>query len=422
MPHRLGEAEIVSMQVLRSKGLPMRQIARQLEVSEGLVRYHLGRREAGAVDGRQGKPARAEGHREVIEAWWSSREDGERPPNVLELHEHLVAEHGYEGSYKSVLRFVRRRFGAQPIRTYRRVETPPGAQAQTDWGHYRGIEIGGEQVDPLTFVMTLSWSRMPAIVWSLSKDLLSWLYCHNRSFERLGGIPAVNRVDNEKTAVSVGAGSWGTIHPTYASYARSLRFHVDACQPRQPQAKGKGEAKVKLGRRLGPKRRQYDALEELQMETDRSAEAWARSATCPATGRSVWESWQEERDFLGRLPEILPEPFDLAVRRPVHRDCMVHFEGRSYAVPFQYAGRTVEVRGCAGRVQIFVDDDLVREYPRGTPERVLVDPSCYDGDSTDRALKPPPLGRMGKRLEELYAMPVEQRPLDLYAALAEVAR
>jgi hypothetical protein len=29
---------------------------------------------------------------------------------------------------------------------------------------------------------------------------------------------------------------------------------------------------------------------------------------------------------------------------------------------------------------------------------------------------------MGRRLEEIRALPVEQRPLDLYAALAEVAR
>ena len=33
-----------------------------------------------------------------------------------------------------------------------------------------------------------------------------------------------------------------------------------------------------------------------------------------------------------------------------------------------------------------------------------------------------PLGRMGRRLQEIAALPVEQRPLDLYAALAEVAR
>ena len=35
---------------------------------------------------------------------------------------------------------------------------------------------------------------------------------------------------------------------------------------------------------------------------------------------------------------------------------------------------------------------------------------------------PVPLGKMGQRLQEILAQPVEQRPLDLYAALAGVAR
>jgi hypothetical protein len=37
-------------------------------------------------------------------------------------------------------------------------------------------------------------------------------------------------------------------------------------------------------------------------------------------------------------------------------------------------------------------------------------------------LPPTPLGRMGRRLQEIALMPPEQRPLDIYAALAEVAR
>ncbi|RMH63337.1 MAG: hypothetical protein D6685_07875, partial [Bacteroidetes bacterium] len=132
-------------------------------------------------------------------------------------------------------------------------------------------------------------------------------------------------------------------------------------------------------------------------------------------------SWRAELSRLRSLP-VLPEPFDVSVRRPVHRDCMVHFEGRQYAVPFQHVGREVEVRGCAGKVQIFAGDRLLREYPRHTPERVLIDPSCYEGAATDRVRPPLPLGRMGRRLQEIYMLPVEQRPLDLYAALAEAAR
>jgi hypothetical protein len=124
------------------------------------------------------------------------------------------------------------------------------------------------------------------------------------------------------------------------------------------------------------------------------------------------------------LPELLPEPFDLVKLAPVHKDCTVHFEGRSYAVPFLCTGRAVEVRGCSGRVQV-VDPQtatVLVSYPRHTPERILIDPACYEGRGTDRVAPPKPLGRMARKLAEIAAMPVERRPVDLYAARAEVAR
>jgi hypothetical protein len=124
------------------------------------------------------------------------------------------------------------------------------------------------------------------------------------------------------------------------------------------------------------------------------------------------------------LPEWLPEPFDLVRTVPVHKDCTVHFEGRSYAVPFSYTGRAVEVRGCSGRVQI-VDPQtaaVLVSYPRHTRERIVIDPACYDGPGTAQVLPPKPLGRMARKLQEIAALPVERRPVDLYAALAEVAR
>ena len=53
---------------------------------------------------------------------------------------------------------------------------------------------------------------------------------------------------------------------------------------------------------------------------------------------------------------------------------------------------------------------------------MLLDPSHYDGPGDERVAPPLPLGRMGRKLQEILELPVEQRPLDLYAALAEVAR
>ena len=422
MPCRLRKEEIMTIQVLAQKGIAKTEVARQLGVCEGTVRYHLRREAAGARDGRRDKSFAAEALASVIADWMDQRRDAKRPVNVKELWERLQEAHFYAGSYRSVLRYVRAHYPRPRRRTYRRVETVPGAQTQTDWGEYAGVDVGRGPAPLHAFVMVLSHSRKTAVVWSKREDQLGWLWCHNRAYERLAGIAAVNRIDNVKTAIVKGAGSWGEIHPTYRAYARAVGFHVDACQPRQANAKGKAEAKVRLSRlRVDPTGKRHDALEELQEQTDLRLEHWAKRARCPATGKTVQESWEAELGLLAPLP-LLPEPFDVAVTRPVHKDCMVFFEDRQYAVPFRFVGQAVEVRGCCGTVQILAEGRVINEYPRHSDRRVLVDPACYEGEATDRVVPPPPLGRMGRRLQEIYEMQVEQRPMDLYAALAEVAR
>ncbi|MEM8994379.1 MAG: IS21 family transposase [Acidobacteriota bacterium] len=422
MPVKLRREHIVTIKVLADKGQNHCQIARQLGVTESTVRYHLKRAAEKAQDGRRDKPFKAAAFSEVIDAWHSDPSEGARPVNLQELYEHLVYENDFNGSYKALVRYVRRHYPAPQRRTYRRVETPPGAQTQTDWGEYSAVDLG-DGPEPLScFVMVLSHSRRPAAVWSRRKDLLSWLHCHNEAFRRLAGIAAVNRIDNVKTAISKGAGAWGERHPAYRAYAQAVGFHIDACEARAAEAKGKVEAKVRLGRlRLDPTGRPFDGLEDLQQWTDGRIDRWCETALCPATGRTIRATWQSELERLAPLP-LLPEPFDLAVTRPVSKDCLVCFEARRYTVPFRFVGQRLEVRGCAGKVQILAHGEVVAEYPRGTEERLLIDPSCYEGEATDRVLPPKPLGRMGRKLQEIYDTPVEQRPVDLYAALAEVAR
>lgn len=79
---------------------------------------------------------------------------------------------------------------------------------------------------------------MEAVVWSERQDELAWLSVHNAALRWLGGVPAVIRVDNTKTAIVQGAGPWGLVNERYATYAKTLRFHVDATRPRVPQEKG----------------------------------------------------------------------------------------------------------------------------------------------------------------------------------------
>jgi transposase len=79
---------------------------------------------------------------------------------------------------------------------------------------------------------------------------LSWQSAHIQAFQRLGGVPAVNRIDNLKTGISHGAGPWGEINAQYRTFAKTLGFHVDACLPRSPQQKGKTERRCGVIRTL----------------------------------------------------------------------------------------------------------------------------------------------------------------------------
>jgi transposase len=411
----------MTIKTLLAKRVTASAVARLLGVTEGAVRYQARRMQSGAVDGRSLQPMRAEAVAEAIGYWRESQ--GEVPLNLAALHEWLVREHDYSGSLRSVQRYWSRNFPVPRLRARRRVETPPAAQAQVDWAAFPGIVLGGERTDLLSLHMVLSHSRMEAVVWSPRKDLLAWLSCHTQAFRRLGGVTATVRVDNEKTAVVHGAGAWGTIHPAYRRYALLLRFHVDACAPRAAEAKGKVERQVRTQRAAAdPSRQAWRDLAELQAWSDEQTERLARRRRCPITGQSVWESWLAERELLTPLPEPLPEPFDLVLTRQVGIDAIVAFEGRQYSVPFVHVGKRVEVRGCATTVQILAGNAIVAVHPRHSRERLLINPAHYEGPGSARIAAPTPLGRLGRRLQELAQVPVAHRAIDLYARLAEVAR
>lgn len=425
MAPKLTAEEIVTLNVLNGKGQANTHIAQLLGVSEAAVRYHL--RRQGRQDGRKNKPRKADHLAAVIDHWVKDHQaDPEssqpaRPVNVQLLFDWLRQEHAFDGSYKSVLRFVRAHYLPPRLRPFRRVETPAGAQAQVDWGEFDGLDIGDGPQKLYAFVLVLSHSRKEVLIWCRRMDQLSWHHAHNEAFRRLGGLPAVLRIDNLKTGVARGAGPWGEINVAYRAYTQAVGCHVDACLPRCPEHKGKVENKVRFVKRRLHLSGLFGGLADLQSQTDEQLACSDRRRLCPATGQTVEASWQAEQARLRPLP-LLPEPFDLTATRTVHRDCTVNFEGRTYSVPFVLCGRTVEVRGGVGVVQIWHDGRVYAEHPRQTVARLLLDPTHYEGPGDERVAPPVPLGKMGRKLQEILEQPVEQRPLDLYAALAEVAR
>jgi len=418
---KLREEDVTAMDVMQRRGWSKRALAREMGVDESTVRYRLKRRREGAVDGRKGQEEACAAFGPMISAWMErERERGSsRPLSVKSLYLELMSEHGYRGSYRAVLRYVRRRSPPPPIRPIRRVEVAPGSQAQVDWVEQEvWMEEYGGLVALAAFVMVLSFSRMWAVVWSAKKDFVSWILCHNEALVRLGGVPLTERIDNLKTGVSAGAGPWAEVNPGFKSYASQMGFIVNPARVRRPQDKGKVERRGKDLHGLIQPSERFATLASLQQATDERILAKAQERLCPVTGRSVLETWGQERVHLLPLPASLPEPFDVQVSREAGEECLVPFEGRRYQVPLAWCGREVLVRGVADRVQILSrEGQLLKIYPRGTECRILIDQSLYEGEGDGRVLPATPLGKVGIRIVLQKTWEAPRRAIDAYAAL-----
>lgn len=437
---KLGREQIMVASHMVQQGTSIRQVARQMGVSEGALRYRLRQRaEAPRSDGRVGQPTATDGYEEAVRAILEGADDARvtgrgRPMQAQRVYETLVRDYGYGGSYQGVVRHLRRAFGVPRRRALRRVETPPGVQAQHDWFAV-GTTVAGERVQLPVLVGTLSHSRARFVWVSRTADQLAWQSGHLALFRRYGGVPLWVRIDNLKTGVAKGAGPTAVLNRAYELFARSCGFEADPCRARMGSDKGKAERSVRTFRgRFGDLfGREWPGLEDLQGALDERADRLLDELTCPVTGTSVREALRAERLVLQPVPS-LEEPFDVVVSRPVYRDCLVSFEGRRYSVPFVWAGRQVEVFGLHAHVSIRAEGAEVARWPRHTLERLLIDPAHFEGEDTARVLRPTPLG-MRARLQlaglsgasgrAWPALPDPAslvRPIDQYAAVVEVLR
>ncbi|MGH8185327.1 MAG: IS21 family transposase, partial [Steroidobacteraceae bacterium] len=113
---------------------------------------------------------------------------------------HKLKEQGYDGGYSIVKDYVRR---IRPNRTeaFLTLKFAPGQCAQVDWGSFGAVEVDGTRRALSFFVFVLGFSRWLYVEFTLGQSQEWFLGCHQRAFEKLGGVPQEVMVDNCKTAV-----------------------------------------------------------------------------------------------------------------------------------------------------------------------------------------------------------------------------
>jgi transposase len=284
---------------------------------------------------------------------------------MVAIHQRLCRHHGYQGSYSSVRRFVRQ---LRPRRreVVVRIETPPGEQAQVDFGG------AGKMRDPATgrlrqawcFVMTLCWSRHQYVEFVFDQRMETWIGCHRRGFESFGGIPRELVVDNLKAAVLRAALDDPRLAEPYRKLAQHYGTLVHPCRPGMPQHKGKAENGVHYVQRNLLAVEQPADLDE----ANRAAKVWVvEVAGVRDHGTThvppLRRFREEEQAVLLPLPE---EPFSLREVRGVrvHRDCHVQIDRSWYSAPFRHVGRKLDAHLYDHTVQLYDGVTLLVTHPR----------------------------------------------------------
>ena len=397
---RLRRDQLMVAKEMVARQVPVRQVARQLGVEESSLRYRLGRA-VDAPDGRQERPSVLDGWEGRVDAVLARFDDprlhGEATAAVdaTVVHGVLQREFGFPGSYQSVRRHLMRRFPA-PVQAVRRVETPPGVQAQHDWFEWT-TRLAGVLQPVFGLIGTLSHSRASFVWVSTRMHQLAWQAGHLALFARYGGVPLWVRIDNLKTGVASGAGPTAVLTPAFATFARTCGFGVDPCRAATGSDKGKTERSVRAHRSayadlfVAP----WADLPTLQTALDARSALVQAQRRCPITGTPIAEALAAERPLLQPLPHV-HALCDCVVARRVSRDCLVSVEGRRYSVPFAWVGRHVEVRGTTQHVVVMAEGREIARHARGTRQLLVLEPTHYDGESTATVRAPTPLGRRAR--------------------------
>jgi transposase len=329
----------------------------------------------------------------------------------------------YTGGYTILTDWLRPQREAAHAVAVRRFETPPGKQAQVDWGHLGSLSDEGGARQMWGFTITLGYSRRITAEAATDQKLGTLLRMHEAAFQELGGVPEEILYDRMKT-IWTGTDERGEIiwNAVFLDFARYWGFQPRLCRPYRAQTKGKIESGVKYVRRnflCGLLGREPANLADLNSELRRWVAEVANQRVHGTTHQQVLNRWQEDRTHLQPIHGRPAYPYRDDEQRKVARDAYVSWQGSRYSVPWQYAGKEVWVREHGGEVEVrYGADRIAAHAPAMQRHQVITRSEHHQGI---------PLGgnsRPGKTLIHIQqsAPAVEHRSLAAYESLAGGAR
>lgn len=285
------------------------------------------------------------------------------------IHEDLVREHQFAGTYQSVKRYVRRLCAEAPV-PYRRMEFAPGEQMQVDFGTGRWIvEPDGRRRRCHVFRAVLCCSRAGYSEATLDQKTETFLRCVENAYRHFGGVPATTAPDNLKAAVLHPDWYDPELNPKMACFARHYGTVVLPTKPKVARHKGRVERGIDYVQ-IALQGRVFESLAALNAFLADWEKNVADKRIHGTTRLHVGQHFLEVEK-----PALKPLPLDLFPsftegKRSVHLDGHVEYEKAYYSVPPEYTRQEVWVRGESKLVQIYTQKmELIVTHARVEPGR-----------------------------------------------------
>ena len=391
---KVGLNKVVEMKYLARQGLTKTAIGNRLGLDRKTVRKYLKNPDAaGERKPRESiidpfKPyikKRLEEYPQLTAIRLYREISGYERPEGADVS--LLPDKFYDGSARTVRRHVAR-IRPRPRRVYKPVETLPGEQAQVDWGHFGHIEVNGQRKRLYAFSFVLSYSRIRYVEYTTSQDMTTFLNCHQRALQYIGGVPQRILYDNCRTVVSDRVGDVVQFNDDLLRFAARYSFSPDACWMRDPESKGKVESTIKYIRSDFFYARPIEKLDLLNAQVLRWCDEVANEKQHSVTREVPSDRLAAERKALGPLPQHKVQVFSECSRH-VRKDCTFSYETNQYSVPHQFSRSTVQLYVYEDKIEVYYGKKLIamhrRSYERG--QLILLDEHYRDRPSGARKRK-----------------------------------
>jgi len=268
-----------------------------------------------------------------------------------------LQQRGYTGGKTQLKDWLQPRRPKHTLEPTVRFETAPGEQAQADFAHFGTIHHQGREQRLYAFLMTLGFSRMLFVTFSVRCDWVAFLRGHLAAFQYFGGVPRTVLHDNLKSAVLERRDNVVQFHPRYLDFADYYGFTPRACQPYRAQTKGKVERSVQYLRGNFWPGLRFDGLDDLNSQARTWLDTTANVRVHATTGVTPLSRLAEE----GLMPLSNQPAYDVTpvLLRQASRDGWVRYAGSAYAVPLEYAAQPLLLK-------LTAQDEVVITTPQGS--------------------------------------------------------